>query len=65
MTGGLYTAGTFGGLYSEGRFALERAGIEGAALDARVLLQHATRRTWVELFQDEDEIAAPGRNREL
>jgi release factor glutamine methyltransferase len=60
MTGGLYTAGTYGGLYSEGRFALERAGLENAALDARVLLQHATRRTWAELFDDEAEIAAPG-----
>lgn len=60
MTGGLYTAGTYGGLYSEGRFALERAGIESAALDARVLLQHATRRSWADLFQNEDEIAAPG-----
>ena len=60
MTGGLYTAGTYGGLYSEGRFALERANIENAALDARVLLQHATRRSWAEVFEDEAEIAAPG-----
>lgn len=60
MTGGLYTAGTYGGLYSEGRIALERAGIDNAALDARVLLQHATRRTWADLFNDEAEIAAPG-----
>ena len=60
MTGGLYTQGTYGGLYSEGRFALERANIPNAALDARVLLQYATRRTWAELFEDEAEIAAPG-----
>jgi len=60
MTGGLYTAGTYGGLYSEGRFALERANIPNAGLDARVLMQHATRRSWAELFDAEDEIAAPG-----
>jgi release factor glutamine methyltransferase len=60
MTGGLYTAATYGGLYSEGRFALERAGIANAALDARVLLQKAIGRTWAKLFDDEDEIASPG-----
>ena len=60
MTGGLYTQATYGGLYSEGRFALERANIPNAALDARVLLQEATHRRWAKLFDDEDEIAAPG-----
>jgi release factor glutamine methyltransferase len=60
MTGGLHTAGTYGGLFSEGRLALEQAGIPNAALDARVLLSHVTRKPWEWLFSEEDEIASPG-----
>lgn len=56
----LHSAATYGGLLSEGRAALQAAGIPSAALDARVLLQHVIGWSWERLLTDEDEIAAPG-----
>jgi release factor glutamine methyltransferase len=56
----LHSAATYGGLLSEGRAALQSAGIPSAALDARLLLQHVIGWSWEKLLTDEDEIAAPG-----